>query len=122
MKFLLAALLAAMTQSASAGTRAADGALSHTVSRLGSSTMTLSCGAGSPVACHYLILKSLCQERFLDDGAKERSCSYMEAVPAFHIQSGESKTVANLPSDFIYTMKPGRAPTVSECLAAPIPH
>ena len=122
MRFLIAALLAAAVLPAGAAARPAAFQPIETVTRLGTSTMQVSCGARSTQACHYLVLKSLCQERLTDDGGKEKTCRYMEAVPPFRLAPGERKTVAKLPSDFIYTMKPGMAPTAAETLAAPIAH
>ena len=129
LRLLIAALLAAATLPASAATLPASAAARpnafqpiETVTRLGTSTMQVSCGARSTQPCHYLILKSLCQERLTNDGGKEKTCRYMEAVPPFRLAPGESKTVAKLPSDFIYTMKSGMAPTAAECLQSPVAH
>lgn len=97
-------------------------AIVTTVTQLGKSTVDLSCGSTSPAACHYLFLSSLCQERFLADGTKERTCRYAQATPPLRIGAGERKTVTDLPGDFIYTMKLGTAPTADECLRNPIPH
>ncbi|WEF31370.1 hypothetical protein [Pseudoduganella chitinolytica] len=93
-----------------------------TVTHLGKSTVDLSCGRTSAAPCHYLFLSSLCQERFLADGTKERTCRYAPATPPLQILPGERKTVTGLPGDFIYTMKLGKAPTADECLRNPIPH
>ncbi|WP_146171858.1 hypothetical protein [Pseudoduganella armeniaca] len=112
------ALLAVGPATAAAGTPA----LMTTVTQLGKSTVELSCAAASSASCHYLFLSSLCQERFLANGVKERACRYMEATPPFQIRPGERKTVTDLPADFIYTMKLGAAPTADECLRSPIPH
>jgi hypothetical protein len=122
MRFLIAALLSATTLPAGAGAPTTAFQPVYTVTRLGTSTMQVICGARSNQDCHYLILKSLCQERLTDDGGKEKTCRYMEAAPPFRLAPGEKKTVANLPSDFIYTMKSGKAPTAAETLAAPIAH
>jgi hypothetical protein len=93
-----------------------------TVTRLGTSSMDVSCTFALGGACHYLILTSLCQEKFLPDGTKERTCRYDQAVPPFRLRSGERKTVTSLPADFLYTMKIGSAPTMDECIRAPLPH
>jgi hypothetical protein len=92
------------------------------ITRMGVSTTTFGCGAGNASACHYLILKSLCQERMLDDRTKERTCHYTEAVPPFKLLPGEKKTVGNLPADFLYAMKPNATPSVDEVLKSPAPH
>lgn len=93
-----------------------------TVTQLGKSTVDFACAHASSESCHYLILSFLCQERFLANGVKERTCRYAEATPRFQIQPGGHKTVTDLPADFIYTMKPGAAPTADECIRAPMPH
>jgi hypothetical protein len=93
-----------------------------TVTHLGKVTTMFSCGRGSNTACNYLILNSVCQDTLLADGTKERTCRYSQAVPPFQLKAGETKTVANLPADFLYTMKGDRMPTVEECIAAPMPH
>lgn len=93
-----------------------------TVTRLGSVTTTFSCGAMSTGACNYLILNTLCQEKMLGNGMKEKTCRYTEAVPAFQIKQGESKSIANLPADYLYSMKVGAVPTIEDCMKAPIPH
>ena len=121
-RFLIAALLAAATLPASAAARPDAFQPVETVTRLGTSTMTVIYQARSTQSCHYLVLKSLCQERLTSDGGKEKTCRYMEAVPPFRLAPGESKTVARLPSDFIYTMKSGTAPTAAECVSAPAMH
>jgi hypothetical protein len=92
------------------------------VTRLGVSTTTFGCGEGNLGICHYLILKSLCQEKMLDTRTKERTCNYMEAVPPFRLLPGEKKTVGNLPADYLYTMKMNATPTVDEVLKSPSPH
>jgi hypothetical protein len=121
LKILYATLLAAAAfASANA---VADSIQPHlVVTRLGVSTTTFSCGGVRPGGCHYLILTSLCQEKMLDERTKERSCSYKEAVPPFVLLPGEKKTVANLPADFLYTVKTGATPTVDEVLQSPTPH
>jgi hypothetical protein len=92
------------------------------ITRMGVSTTTFFCSAGNTSACHYLILKSLCQERMLDDRTKERTCHYTEAAPPFKLLPGEKKTVGNLPADFLYAMKPNATPSVDEVLKSPAPH
>ncbi len=91
------------------------------VTRLGTSATEFSCTGGA-ADCHYLILHALCNERFVAPGQKERVCSYSEAAPPFRIRSGERKTFGNLAADFLYTMKPGAAPTVQDVLNNPIKH
>jgi hypothetical protein len=93
-----------------------------TVTRFGSVTTTFSCGSNNPAACNYLILNSVCQEKLFDNGMKEKSCRYTEAVPPFQIKAGESKTIANLTADYLYTMKVGAVPSSDDCLKAPMPH
>ncbi|MFB9287394.1 hypothetical protein ACFFTM_03400 [Pseudoduganella plicata] len=93
-----------------------------TVTRLGTSIMDVSCTVAAGGRCHYLFVTSLCQEKLLRDGTKERTCRYDQAVPPFQLRSGERKTVGGLPADFLYTMKFGAAPTMDECIRAPIPH
>ena len=122
LRFLIAAVLAAATLPAGAGARPDAFQPVETVTRLGTSTMTVICQARSTQSCHYLVLKSLCQERLTSDGGKEKTCRYMEAVPPFRLAPGESRTVARLPSDFIYTMKFGMPPTAAECLQSPVAH
>lgn len=92
------------------------------VTRLGVSTTEFSCDTNGVGDCHYLVLHSLCQEKFEAPGRKLRTCTYTEATPPFRIRSGERRTVTNLASDFLYTMKVGSAPTVDEVLRAPTPH
>lgn len=89
--------------------------------RLGTSTTTFSCSSTGLADCHYLILHSLCQERIVN-GGKERLCQYTEAAPRFQIGAGETRTVANLQQDYLYTMKIGSAPTVEDVLRAPVRH
>jgi hypothetical protein len=120
--FLHSALLAGGLLAA-AGAWAAEAAQPYqVVTRLGVSTTTFGCGEGNLGICHYLILKSLCQEKMLDTRIKERTCSYMEAVPPFRLLPGEKKTVGNLPADYLYTMKMNATPTVDEVLKSPSPH
>jgi hypothetical protein len=92
------------------------------VTRLGVSTTTFGCGAGNQGVCHYLVLKSLCRDKMLNDLTKERTCSYTEAVPPFKLLPGEKKTVGDLPADYLYTMKMNARPTVDEVLKSPSPH
>jgi predicted small secreted protein len=119
-------LLAAAALAACCATASAAGAdvpqPYQVITRMGVSTTTFGCGAGNAVACHYLILKSLCQERMLDDRTKERTCHYTEAAPPFKLLPGEKKTVGNLPADFLYAMKPNATPSVDEVLKSPAPH
>jgi hypothetical protein len=121
MKILYSTLLtAAVLASASAAAEPAPAGV--TITRLGVSTTTFSCGAGNTGGCHYLILTSLCQEQMLDSSTKERTCKYKEAVPPFTLMPGEKKTVGNLPSDYLYRMKTGTAPTVDDVLKSPMSH
>lgn len=115
---LLAALLAC--GGASAAPEGADFLPQLVTTRLGVTNATFSCNAGNAGDCHYLLLYSLCQEKFLDDGQKERSCRYKEATPRFQLAPGEHKTVTALVSDFLYATKVGSAPTVEECVRAPL--
>lgn len=108
---------------AAAGAEAAPAAQPYQViTRMGVSTTTFGCGEGNMGVCHYLILKSLCQEKMLDNRTKERTCNYLEAVPPFRLAPGEKKTVGNLPADYLYTMKMNATPTVDEVLKSPSPH
>ncbi len=93
-----------------------------TVTQMGSATTTFSCSPTSGKVCHYLIVSSICQETLLAGGAKERRCTYSQAVPPFQLKAGEPKTITHLPADFLYTMRLDRAPTIEECIAAPIAH
>ena len=122
MKKLIHSTLLAAAVLASAGALAARPQPYVIVTRLGVSTTTFGCGVGNVGVCHYLILKSLCQDRMLDDRTKERTCSYIEAVPPFKLLPGEKKTVGDLPADYLYTMKMNATPTVDEVLKSPSPH
>jgi len=93
-----------------------------TVTQFGTSTADFACKNSISDACQFLIVNSLCEDKVLANGTKERTCRYTEAVPPFSIKSGEKRTVPNLPGDFIYTMKIGTAPTMEECIRAPYPH
>lgn len=123
-RLILPASFAAFSALANMGIAAVDSQAQSmtTVTRAGTATTIFSCGRESSQACHYLILSSLCQEKLLADGIKERTCSYSKAVPSFQLQAGEMKTITNLPADFLYTMKLGRIPTFQDCITAPIPH
>ena len=117
------AIAAAMLASAATTSWAAPAAQPFSVTtRLGMSTTTFSCETAAKAACHYLILNSLCQEKLVAGGAKERSCQYTQAVPPFQIKAGERKTVANLPADYVYTMKLGADPAPQDVLRSPVPH
>jgi hypothetical protein len=123
MKPILHSALLAGGLLAAAGAWAAEPSQPYqVVTRLGVSTTTFGCGEGNLGICHYLILKSLCQEKMLDTRTKERTCSYTEAVPPFRLLPGEKKTVGNLPADYLYTMKMNATPTVDEVLKSPSPH
>jgi hypothetical protein len=123
MKNILHFALLAGGALAAAGTCAAEPAQPYQIiTRMGVSTTTFVCGEGNLGTCHYLILKSLCQEKMLDSRTKERICSYTEAVPPFRLLPGEKKTVGNLPADYLYTMKMNATPTVDEVLKSPSPH
>lgn len=122
MKKPLHSTMLAVAVLASAGALAAPPQPWVVVTRLGVSTTTFGCGIGNAGVCHYLILKSLCQEKMLDARTKERTCSYTEAVPPFKLLPGEKKTVADLPADYLYTMKMNATPTVDEVLKSPSPH
>jgi hypothetical protein len=115
--------LAILVPIAAADAVAADAAPSSTVvTRLGVSSTEFSCSDSAGRECHYLILHSLCNERFLAPGQKERSCTYSEAAPPFRIKSGERKKISGLAQDYLYTMKVGAAPTVQDVLREPIKH
>jgi hypothetical protein len=120
----LGAALAALSALANVSAAAADSSAPSvtTVTRLGKATTAFTCGRTSGGVCNYLILNSVCQEALLADGTKERRCRYAQAVPPFRLKAGETKTVANLPADFLYTMKGDRMPTAEECVAAPMAH
>ena len=119
MKFVF---LAAVLVGAASSAGAADTVPPVSITtRLGTSATTFSCNPGGLGECHYLILHSLCQERIVN-GQKERHCQYTQAAPRFQIGEGQTRTVANLQQDYLYTMKVGSAPTVDEVLRAPLPH
>ena len=119
--FLGAALVSALANVSAAAVDSAAQSVT-TITRLGKATTAFTCGRGTSGACNYLILNSLCQEALLADGTKERKCRYVHAVPPFQLKAGESRTVANLPADYLYTMKGDRMPTIEECVAAPMAH
>jgi len=112
----LSALLAASSMLATGLACAATPALASTTTRLGTATTTFACGGTS--SCHYLLLNSICQEKMLDSAIKERSCRYTEAA-RFTLLPGQKKTVANLPADYLFKMKPNGDPTAQEVLDAP---
>jgi hypothetical protein len=119
MKNRLSVLLAACALLAGGAASADAPLLATTTTRLGNATTTFSCaGLGR---CHYLLLNSLCQEKMLDSGVKERFCRYSEAA-RFTLVPGQNKTVANLPADFLYAMKMNEDPSAQEVLNAPVPH
>lgn len=115
-KTRLSGLLASAALLASGLASADAPALATTTTRLGSATTTFACGGTS--SCHYLLLNSLCQEKMLDSAIKERSCRYTEAA-RFTLLPGQKKTVANLPADYLFKMKPNGDPTAQEVLDAP---
>ena len=117
-RYTLAIGLACAHLSASCATNAPV----TSVTRLGTAIIDVSCTVAVGGTCHYLFVTSLCQEKILPDGTKERTCRYDQAVPPFQLRSGEKKTIAGLPADFLYTMKFGTAPTMDECIRAPVPH
>jgi len=122
MKKLIYSTLLASAMFVSAGVLAAPPQPYVIVTRLGVSTTTFGCGAGNIGVCHYLILRSLCQDKMLDERTKERTCSYTEVVPPFKLLPGEKRTVVDLPADYLYTMKMNATPTVDEVLKSPSPH
>lgn len=122
MKKLIHSTLLASVMCAGAGVLAAPPQPYVIVTRLGVSTTTFGCGAGNTGVCHYLILKSLCQDKMLDERTKERTCSYTEVVPPFKLLPGEKRTVGDLPADYLYSMKMNATPTVDEVLKSPSPH
>ena len=122
MKKLIHSTLLASAVFAGAGALAAPPQPYVIVTRLGVSTTTFGCGPGNVGVCHYLILKSLCQDKMLDKRTKERTCSYIPAVPPFKLLPGEKRTVGDLPADYLYTMKMNATPTVDEVLKSPSPH
>lgn len=121
-KLLLGVAFAALSALANVSMAAVDLVPVTTVTHLGRATTTFSCGQGSSGGCNYLILVSLCKESLLADGTKERRCTYSQAAPSFQLKAGETKTISNLPADFLYTMKVGRMPTFEECVNSPMPH
>jgi len=122
MKKLIHTTLLACAMFASAGVLAAPPQPYVIVTRMGVSTTIFGCGVGNVGVCHYLILKSLCLDKMLDERIKERTCSYTEAVPPFKLLPGEKRTVGDLPADYLYTMKMNATPTVDEVLKSPSPH
>jgi len=123
LKKLFSALLAAsaLLSGACAGADPIPASPYMTVTRLGMATTELHCVAGIGASCHYRLLTSLCQEKMLDNGTKERSCRYMEPVPAFTLKPGEKRTISNLPSDFLSMMKPDATPTYDEVVRSAPP-
>jgi hypothetical protein len=91
------------------------------ITRLGMSSFTVTCGLNLGM-CNYLILTSVCQEKPVDDGVKERTCRYSAPVPGFRLFPGASRTVTKLPADFQYAMKPNAMPTPEEVVNSPMPH
>jgi len=119
MKNCFSAVLAACALVAGSLAHAGTVPLATATTYVGDTTTTFSCtGAG---LCHYLLLNSLCQERMLDNGIKERTCSYTEAA-RFTLVPGVKKTVAHLPADYLYAMKMNAYPTADEVLKSPVPH
>jgi hypothetical protein len=119
MKNFFATLLAACAMLAGSLAYADAPALATTTTQLGNATTTFTCGGTG--SCHYLLLNSLCQEKMLDLATKERSCRYTEAA-RFTLLPGQTKTVANLPADYLFKMKANEDPTAQEVLNAPAPH
>jgi acyl-coenzyme A synthetase/AMP-(fatty) acid ligase len=117
------ALLAAsaMLAIASAGADPVSATPYMTITRLGMSTTEFRCVVAMGADCHYRLLTSLCQEKMLDNGTKERTCRYTEPVPAFKLGAGEKRTVTNLPSDFLSMMKPGATPSYDEVVRSAPP-
>jgi hypothetical protein len=72
-------------------------------------------------SCYYLITQSLCDEKILSTGQKQKACHITRFLD-FKLASNEKKLVSNLASDFQYCMKPDRMPDVTTCIASPIPH
>ena len=100
---------------------ASEPAIAYTsVTRLGVSTTTFSCGRNLGI-CNYLVLTSLCQDKLLDNGVKEKTCRYTLPVPPFRLLPGQRTTVSNLPSDLLYTMKVNAAPTPADVVNSPVP-
>lgn len=119
--FALAMMMCALAaHSTAAGLRTPAGVVTFT--RIGAATSEFICTATPTGVCNYLILASLCDEKLLDDGTKERNCRYSLAAPPFQLKQGAKKVVSNLPADFIYTMKADTAPTASDCLNSPMRH
>lgn len=117
---MLITMFALVADSTAADIRAS--AASITITRIGGVTTEFLCKSSPTGVCNYLILSSLCDDKLLADGTREKTCRYSQAAPPFQLKRGEKKAVANLPADFVYTMKADAAPTPADCLNSPIPH
>jgi hypothetical protein len=71
--------------------------------------------------CNYLITETLCNEKILPSGQKQKFCNITRSVD-FTLANGEKKLVSNLPQDFQYCMNPDIKPTVATCMNSYIPH
>jgi len=122
MKAAILAMAGLFAYAAADAAAAGAGPATTVVTLLGTSSTSFSCVTSDGRDCHYLVVHALCNERFVAPGQKERVCTYSEAAPAFRLKSGERKTVGNLASDYLYTMKVGVAPTVDDVLRNPVKH
>ena len=93
-----------------------------TVKIMGSSTLEVSCLSGIGGTCNYLILSPLCEDKDLGEGKKQKTCHYTAAAPLLKVKSGEKKSLANLPGDFLYCVKYNAIPTATDCINNPIQH
>jgi hypothetical protein len=121
-RHFLSMTFAALSGVTNVSMAAVDSVPLTTVTHLGQATTTFSCGHSSSGVCNYMVLVSLCKETLLANGIKEKRCSYLQVVPAFRLKAGGTKTITNLPADYLYTMNLDRMPTVGECVDAPMPH
>ncbi|MFZ6861427.1 hypothetical protein ACO0K7_02210 [Undibacterium sp. Ji67W] len=96
--------------------------LAVTVKIIGTSTLEVSCLSSIGGTCNYLILSPLCEDKDLGEGKKQKTCHYTAAAPLLKVRSGEKKSIANLPGDFLYCVKYNTIPTAMDCINNPVQH
>jgi hypothetical protein len=84
------------------------------------STFTATCQSATG-HCFYLIAKSFCNEEFLTTGQKKRTC-HISPFLEFNVDSGQSRTIAQVPADFQYCMSVESSPVLGTCIGSPLPH